>query len=135
MLVVRVAPVRVRRGRYGNVKKPVYDGHRFDSTRELERYLVLKLFVKAGEIRDLELQPRFPIEIGGVKVMMSSNQHGKRDRQLEYIADFRYVDIDKKHGTTLEIIEDVKMQSGHKEKSYKIKRALMEAMGYCITEV
>lgn len=132
----RVAHSVSGRGRYGNVKKPVYDNHRFDSQLELERYLVLKLMQKAGEISGLELQPKFPIEIGGVKVMMRSKRYHKNGRQLVYIADFRYTQlprlgrpVDKK------VIEDVKMQSGHKEPAYKIKRALMEAMGYRIVEV
>jgi hypothetical protein len=32
------------------------------------------------------------------------------------------------------VIEDVKMQSGHRTEIYKIKRALMDAMGKPITE-
>ena len=33
-----------------------------------------------------------------------------------------------------QVIEDVKMQSGHRTEIYKIKRALMDAMGHPITE-
>ena len=131
------------RGRYGNVRKPVIDGHRFDSKYESERYLELKLLEKAGKIRDLELQPRFPIEIFGLKIMMRSQRY-PNGRQLTYVADFRYVDIEKavlckKCEKPLlgigVVIEDVKMQSGHSQPEYKIKRALMQAMGYQITEV
>jgi len=32
------------------------------------------------------------------------------------------------------VIEDVKMQSGHRTEVYKIKKALMEAMGHTIEE-
>ncbi len=118
-------------GRYANVKKPVFDNHRFDSQRELEHYLVLKLRVKAGEISHLELQPSFKIVIGGTAVMLRSKRYHKKGRPLTYIADFRYRDT-----TTDElVIEDVKMQSGHRDKVYRIKRALMEAMGYRIIEV
>jgi hypothetical protein len=120
------------KGRYGNVRKPVHDGIRFDSKRELNRYMELKLLEKAGEIRFLEVHPKFPITIGGVPIMVSSNQHNKWDRHLTYEADFKY---DRKDGCWWPIvIEDVKMQSGHRTGIYKLKRALMRAMGYDITE-
>lgn len=118
-------------GRYGNVKKPVHDNHRFDSQRELEHYLVLKLRRSAGEISELELQPSYPIEIGGIKVMLKSKRYHKNGRQMVYIADFRY----RETSTGELVIEDVKMQSGHRDKVYRIKRALMEAMGHQIREV
>ncbi len=127
------------KGRYGNVKKPVYDNHRFDSQRELDRYLELKMLLKAGEIRDLVLQPKFPIELGGVKVMLKSKRYWKKGRQMVYIADFTYLAPDpsnkRRPWSGPYTIEDVKMQSGHRDKVYCIKRALMEAMGYHIHEV
>jgi hypothetical protein len=121
-----------KRGRYGNVRKIEADGHVFDSQREYKRYCDLKLMLKAGAIRDLEVHPKFPIEIGGVPIMVSSNQHEKWDRQLVYEADFQYVDVER--GGKV-VTEDVKMQSGHRENIYKLKRALMRAMGHDITEV
>lgn len=114
------------RGRYGNVKKPVFDGIRFDSRAEMGRYCDLKLMEQAGVIRDLELQPRFPITIAGIDIRYAGS-----NRHLTYIADFRYFDIEKNKV----IIEDKKMQSGHRTDVYKIKRALMQAMGLTITEV
>lgn len=120
-------------GRYGNVRKPVHDGIQFDSKREFLRYLELKLLEKADEIRELEVHPKFAIIIGGVPVMTNSNQHMKWDKQMAYEADFMYwTVIDGKLGRR--IIEDVKMQSGHRTGVYKIKRALMRAMGYDIEE-
>lgn len=119
------------RGRYGNVQKPVIDGHRFDSKHESERYLELKLLEKAGEIEQLEVQPRFPIIIGGVPIRIMSKRYSTLGRQMMYVADFQYRDIKRKK----RIIEDVKMQSGHRTEVYKIKRALMQAIGYQITEV
>ena len=107
------------------------DNITFDSKAEMERYRVLKLLLVSGEIRDLELQPEYLIELGGVKVMMRSKRYHKKGRQLKYIADFRYFCTIR--DTT--IIEDVKMASGHRPEAYKIKKALMEAMGYQITEV
>jgi len=119
------------RGRYGNVQKPVIDGHRFDSKYESERYLELKLLEKAGEIEQLKVQPSFPIIIGGVPIRITSKRYWTLGRQMVYIADFQYRDVKRKKT----IIEDAKMQSGHRTEVYKIKRALMQAMGYHITEV
>lgn len=119
-----------KRGRYGNVKKPVVDGHRFDSQREADRYGELKLLEYADKIFGLRLQPRYPIVIGRVPVVKRSERY-PNGRPLTYVADFSYIDT----ATGNRVIEDVKMQSGHKTEVYKIKRALMDAMGYSITEV
>ena len=95
-----------------------------DSKRELKRYEELKLLERAGQIICLEAHPRFPVTIGGVEIRYPSG------RQMVYVADFRYTDV----ATATEIIEDVKMGSGHLTEVYKIKRALMLAMGLTITE-
>ena len=126
------------KGRYGNVKKPVIDNVRFDSMREGARYIELKLLLAGGEIRDLQLQPQYPIEIGGIKIMLRSKRYHKNGRQMVYIADFTYLERDPskpRPWSGAYIIEDVKMQSGHRDKVYRIKRALMEAMGHQIREV
>lgn len=44
------------------------DGIRFPSKKEAARYSELKLLERAGQIRNLELQPAFDITINGVKV-------------------------------------------------------------------
>lgn len=41
------------------------DGIWFHSKREANRYAELKLLEQAGQIENLELQPKFSIEIGG----------------------------------------------------------------------
>lgn len=112
--------------RFGNVKKPSCDGHKFDSKREMNRYLDLKLMLKCKLIKDLELQPRIDIVIGGVQV-----RYFPSARKMQYVADFRYFDIEK--GET--VIEDVKMQSGYRPEIYKFKRALVHTMGLIINEV
>ena len=119
------------KGRYGNVNKIEHDGIRFDSKREFLRYMDLKLLERAGEITDLLVHPKFPITIGGVPIMVSSNQHNKWDRHLTYEADFSYLE---QPPLGERIIEDVKMQSGHRTGVYKLKRALMRAMGHDIKE-
>lgn len=62
-------PVRhVKRfSKYGAVPT-VVDGIRFMSKREAVYYSDLKLRERAGEIRNLTLQPKFPITINGEKV-------------------------------------------------------------------
>ena len=116
-------------GRYGNVKKPVIDGIRFDSQREGHRYLELRTLERAGLIHQLECQYRIPIVIGGVEVRYPPDKLGRRGHALAYVADFRYFD---ENGA--EVIEDVKMQSGHRTATYRIKRALLLAMGIEILE-
>lgn len=123
---------KINKGRYGNVNKIIEDGIRFDSKREYLRYKDLKLLERAGEIRDLEVHPKFPITIGGVPIMVSSNQHNKWDRHLTYEADFKY--CERQGAWWPVVIEDVKMASGHRTGVYKLKRALMRAMGYDIRE-
>jgi hypothetical protein len=92
------------------------DGHRFDSKREMERYCHLKLLQMGGEIEALELQPKFPITVKGVKV-------------CEYWGDFRYVE--RQTGET--IVEDVK---GVRTAVYKLKKKLVKAChGIDVVEV
>jgi hypothetical protein len=93
--------------KYGN-KKTVIDGITFDSKKEAGRYQELRLLERAGEIAHLELQPRYAIEINGVKV-------------CTYVADFRYTP----KGGGKEIIEDVK---GMKTPVYNLKKKLMKAV-------
>lgn len=118
------------KGRYGNVKKPEFDGIRFDSHREMQRYCDLKLMELAGVIRDLKVHQVYPITIAGVEIRIYSKRYWQTGRHLSYEADFTYWDCERKD----QIIEDVKMQSGHRTEVYKIKRALMTAMGHTITE-
>lgn len=91
------------------------DGIRFASRAEANRYGELKMLARAGEITDLELQPRFPLVVNGVKVGT-------------YVADFRYRD---RGGAT--VTEDVK---GVRTAVYRIKARLVTALyGFEIAEV
>ena len=124
----------MRKGRYGNVKKHQHpDGTVLDSGRELKRYCDLLLLQKAGNICGLKVHPRFPIIIGGVQVLMKSARYPK-GRKLTYVADFSYFPGAPEDMLLGLVIEDVKMQSGHRTEVYKIKRALMDAMCWPITE-
>lgn len=91
-------------------KKTVVDGITFDSKKEARRYQELKLLERAGAIKDLVLQPRF--------LLQDKFKHkGKTERKIEYVADFKYLDI--KTGRV--VVEDTK---GYKPDVYNIKRKL-----------
>lgn len=98
-----------RKNKY-NAKKATVDGHTFDSKREAERYCELKLFLRAKEIKNLELQPRFLLQDGFV------DKEGNEHKKIEYVADFMYVDKSEKT-----VVEDVK---GVLTDVYKLKKKM-----------
>ena len=91
-------------------KKVQVDMYVFDSIAESKRYKELKLLERAGEIKKLELQPRFLLQ-------ESFKKNGKTFRKIEYIADFQYIE----NGRV--VIEDVK---GKETEVFKLKRKLFE---------
>lgn len=93
-------------------KKITYDGIEFDSIREKNRYIQLKMLEKAGEIKDLELQKTFTLQ-------PSFKKNGTTYRAITYKADFVYLDL----RTNKIVIEDTK---GMRTEVYKIKRKLFE---------
>lgn len=98
-----------------SAKKITYNGEKFDSKKELRRYLELKLLERTGDIWDLQRQVRFKL---------IPSQHDKTgkiiERQCDYIADFVYEE-NTKNGVRL-TVEDTK---GYRTKDYIIKRKLM----------
>ncbi len=96
-----------------NAKKKVVDGITFDSTKEAKRYIELKMLEKAGEISDLELQPKFPIYV-------CRRQNGELHHVCTYIADFKY----RAGKNGLLTIEDSK---GIRTPVYRLKRKMVEA--------
>lgn len=64
-------------------KKVIVEDYVFDSIQESRRYKELKLLSKAGEIKDLQLQPHFLLQ-------EAFKKNGKTYRKIEYIADFMY---------------------------------------------
>lgn len=93
-----------------NARKVVIDDIEFDSKAEGRRYCELKLLVQAGEIKDLELQPKYTL-------LKSFRSQGKLYRGITYIADFRYVES----ATQAVVVEDVK---GVKTEVFRIKEKL-----------
>ena len=135
-----------------NNSKVVVDGITFDSRREAKRYRELSLLLRAGEIRNLELQKRFELVPAQ---FVSYERYGKRGQRLKdgqrcvelgvtYVADFAY---EKRfyvgQGGTHDpigmrevwrpVVEDTK---GVRTEAYIIKRKLMRHVhGICIVEI
>jgi hypothetical protein len=95
--------------KYG-AKKTVVDGLTFASKAEARRYGELKLLQAAGEIIDLELQPKYDIVVNGEKI-------------CQYRGDFSYREEDASGWWQL-VVEDVK---GFKTPEYKLKAKLLRA--------
>lgn len=93
--------------KYGAVRTEV-DGISFASKAEAKRYGELKLLQKAGKIKQLTLQPKYPLVVNGVKV-------------CDYIADFEYLVL----GKSWPVVEDVK---GMRTTIYRLKKKLMQAI-------
>ena len=106
--------VTAKRGKYGN-KKVAIDQYVFDSQKEGRRYIELKALLHSGQISNLEVHPRFKLEVYGFPIAV-------------YEADFAYDDLDGTH-----TVEDAK---GYRTREYKLKKKLMRAcLGIEIQEV
>ena len=88
--------IKPDRRRVRNAKTTVIDGIKFRSRSEAKRYAELKLMERAGEIRNIQLQPKWELGI------CPSPKTGKPSRR-HYTADFMY---ETKAGET--VIEEVK---------------------------
>ena len=100
------------KNKYHN-KKVTYNGIKFDSKKEMQRYKDLELLESTDYICNLELQKKFLLQEG------YTNAEGKKRRPIYYIADFYYYDyIDNKW-----VVEDVK---GVRTEVYKLKKKLFE---------
>lgn len=93
-------------------KKVEYDGYTFDSIREKNYYIKLKLLEKAGKIKELELQKEYELQ-------PSFKLNNKTSRKITYRADFTYktTEDDKLH------VVDVK---GFRTDVYRLKKKLFE---------
>lgn len=80
----------------------------FASHGEAERYLTLRDLLRQGEIKNLELQVKYSLDVNGFHI-------------CDYICDFRYTDCE----TGEQIIEDFK---GFRTKEYRLKKKLMLAV-------
>ena len=108
---------QVKTTKYRN-RKTTYKGIEFDSQKEKNRYQELLLLERAGEIRRIELQPRYDLVVNGHKLGF-------------YRGDFRYEEV----ATGAVIIEDVKSPAT-KTAVYQLKKKLVRALyGIEIREV
>lgn len=103
-----IKQARAGRGRnkFG-ARKTEVDGIVFHSAKEARRYMDLKLLERAGEIRGLKLQPRYPLTVNGLHV-------------ATYVADFEYSDPDGRVTT-----EDSK---GYRTREFITKAKLFHAL-------
>lgn len=99
--------------KYHATKRKI-DGITFDSTKEAQRYLLLKEMAENGEISELRLQVVF-------ELIPSQRINGKvAERAVKYVADFVYI----QNGET--VVEDVKgCRKGQAYALFTIKRKLM----------
>lgn len=89
-------------------KKTELDGIVFDSKKEAARWSELLLLQRAGEISQLERQPKYEFKHAGIRIG-------------SYRPDFLY--LDKKHGW---IVEDVKSPAS-KTTAYRLRKKMMFA--------
>ena len=114
--------------KYHNVKAvrvmPNGEEHVFDSQKEARRYDDLMMLLRAGQIRELKLQPQFTLQESYIAA------DGNRVRAIKYVADFSY---EKQNGT--KVVEDVKSKATE-TRVYRLKKKLMqEKFGIGVREV
>ena len=93
-------------------KKVIIDGIKFDSKKESEEYLRLKVLEKQGLIKDLELQKEYLLQDKFVI-------NGKTRRKITYRADFVYYDVREKKQHVIDV-------KGFRTELYKLKKKLFE---------
>lgn len=113
-----------KRQKYGN-KKVEYNGIKFDSKKEMQRYIVLKKAEDDGIISNLQLQIKYEL-IPSVKEtyiehLKTKDKVKQKTLQLPitYTCDFFYV----KDG--VDVIEDVKASPKMLPKEFVLKEKLM----------
>ena len=120
-----------KKSKQGN-KIVYYQGIKFHSIRERDRYIELKALENLGLIEELELQVPF-------EIMPSYQINGRNVRAIKYICDFTYYKIHKGEIPMREfVIEDVKPQvkdgkKPYRTEVYKLKKKMFEYK--CQTEI
>ena len=115
-----------RRNKFNNVRCE-FDGLKFDSKKEMERYKFLLEKKAEGVIYDLVVHPRFPFILpDGRKVLIKGE---KRNTCARYTADFSYYlskDGPFKAKEGRYVVEDMKSPATAKEGQFKLRRAVFE---------
>ena len=102
--------INAKQNKYHN-NKIIYDGKKFDSNKEKNYYIKLKLLESYNMITGLKRQVRYEIQ-------PKYEIKGRKVRAITYVADFTYKD---EKGKTH--IIDVK---GYKTEVYKLKKKMFE---------
>ena len=97
-----------------NARRTEIDGITYHSAREAQICHALRLLERAGEILDLELQPKYKFVIDGVKIGT-------------YTADARYFDLRSRELYGWHVI-DVKSEATAAREDFKLKMKLMQAL-------
>lgn len=103
-----------KKNKYRNIKTERF-GVVFDSQKECARYAELRVLEHAGEIKDLERQVEYRMDIRDVHV-------------CSFFADFRYYEKGKGAGVWILIVEDVKSPITRKNPTYRIKAKLLRGI-------
>lgn len=131
-----------KRSKFGNQKAVRMNGDTeivFDSQKEARRYDELMYLYRAGEIRDLKLQPEFTLR------ETYTTPEGLKVRAIRYRADFSYEErVPILRGSAAEktandlwrpVVEDVK-SAATKTRVYEIKKKLLiEQRGIVVREI
>jgi hypothetical protein len=117
----------MRKHKYG-AKPTTVDGIRFASMKEAARYRELRLLERAGEVRQIALQPGFDLAVHGAEFVKT----GLPTKIGSYRGDFWY-EQRRGDGSWVRVVEDVK---GFKTPLYRWKKKHVEAQyGIQIREV
>lgn len=125
----------IQRSKYRNTKVE-FQGIKFDSKREMQRYIVLKDAEDKGLIQDLQMQVKFElipaVKETYIKHLKTKDKECERTLQLPitYTCDFAYT----KDGVL--VVEDVKISVSLLPKEYVLKKKMMFALkGIKIREI
>ena len=116
------------KGKKYNNTKVEYDGIKFDSKKEMQRYFVLKDAENSGVISNLELQVKYElipaVREEYIEHLKTKDKVKTRTLQLPitYTCDFQY----SKDGTL--IVEDVKASPKMLPKEFVLKEKMMFAL-------
>ena len=116
------------KGKKYNNTKVEYDGIKFDSKKEMQRYIVLKDAENSGVISNLELQVKYElipaVREEYIEHLKTKDKVKTRTLQLPitYTCDFQYL----KNGVL--IVEDVKASPKMIPKEFVLKEKMMFAL-------
>lgn len=116
------------KGKKYNNTKVEYDGIKFDSKKEMQRYIVLKNAENSGVISNLELQVKYElipsVREEYIEHLKTKDKVKTRTLQLPitYTCDFQYL----KDGVL--IVEDVKASPKMLPKEFVLKEKMMFAL-------